>query len=161
MGGSKKELPDRTIRHEEKAVKYGMEVSSEKDKVLTNSTFHTALAEIGMNGQVLDDVVTFKYLVSLMSKDGSISNEIKARLAATISKLNNIGKSHNINIPTKVNRCNVCLFSQWCCKDASPGHSTHRRSRKTYTDLRNDMLQTTHRYFIERTQNQRACQATA
>ena len=97
-----------------------MGVSSEKSKVFTNSTSNTAPAEIKMNGQVFEVVAT--YLGSLITKDGSTSNEIKARLATAmatiISKLNNIWKSHISSLPTKVTlyRALVVKMVQYGCE---------------------------------------------
>ena len=40
---------------------HGMEVSTEKNKIMTNSTCDIS-ADTGMNGQKLEEVTSFKYL---------------------------------------------------------------------------------------------------
>ena len=88
MGGSENELQDLTTRLEEKARTYGMEVSSEKSKILVNST-----------------VDSFKYLGSTLSKDGTSTNEIKIRIAVAMSampRLIIIWKSRDISFQTKL-----------------------------------------------------------
>ena len=50
MGGSEGELQDITIRLEEKARAYGMEISSEKSKILVNSTNLNTPINIMING---------------------------------------------------------------------------------------------------------------
>ena len=104
MGGSNRELQDLTKRLEEKAGAYGMEVSTEKSKVLVNSTTNTH-AEIYMNGQQLEEVDAFKYLGATLTKDGRSTTEVKTRLAiatSAMAKLNKIWRSREISFPTKM-----------------------------------------------------------
>ena len=53
MGGSNGELQDLTNRLVDTAMVYGMEVSTEKNKIMTNSTNNMS-ADISMNGQRLE-----------------------------------------------------------------------------------------------------------
>ena len=62
MGGSDNELQDLTTRLEEKARAYGMEISSEKSKILVNFTNQNTPINIMMNSQNLEDVDSFKNL---------------------------------------------------------------------------------------------------
>ena len=59
MGGSNGELQDLTNRLVERASAYGMEVSTEKSKIMTNS-MNNISADISMNGQKLVEVTSFK-----------------------------------------------------------------------------------------------------
>ena len=54
IGGSNGELQDLTNRLVDRATAYGMEVSTEKSKITTNST-NTISADISMNGQSLEE----------------------------------------------------------------------------------------------------------
>lgn len=104
MGGSNRELQDLTKRLEERAGAYGMEVSTEKSKVLVNSTTNTH-AEIYMNGQQLEEVDAFKYLGATLTKDGRSTIEIKTRLAiatSAMAKLSKIWRSREISFSTKM-----------------------------------------------------------
>ena len=53
MGGSKGELRDLTNRLVDTAMVHGIEVSTEKSKIMTNSTNNMS-ADISMNGQRLE-----------------------------------------------------------------------------------------------------------
>ena len=57
MGGSKDELQDLTNRLVDRTAVYGMEVSAEKTKIMTNSTNNMS-ADISMNGQRLEEVIS-------------------------------------------------------------------------------------------------------
>ena len=91
---------DLTTRLEENTRAYGMEVSSEKSIVYsTNNTVN-----IVMNGQNLEDVDSFKYLGSTLSKDGTSTKEIKIRIAvamSAMSRLNILWKSRYISFHSK------------------------------------------------------------
>ena len=60
-GGSNGERKDLTNRLIDTTTAYGMEVSTEKSKVVTNS-IHNMSADISINGQKLEEVTSFKYL---------------------------------------------------------------------------------------------------
>ena len=68
MGGSNDELQDLTNRLVDGATAYGMEVSTEKSKIMTNSTNNIS-ADISMNGQKLQEVTSFKYMGTTLYKD--------------------------------------------------------------------------------------------
>jgi hypothetical protein len=100
MGG--KELQDLTNRLDARASAYGMEVSTEKSKVMVNST-NPISANITMNGEPLEEVTSFKYLGVTLSKDGTCIAEIRIRIAtatAAMARLNRVWKS-NISFQTK------------------------------------------------------------
>ena len=60
MGGSYGGLQDLTNRLVDRATAYGMEVSTEESKTMTNS-MNNISADISMNGQKLEEVTSFKY----------------------------------------------------------------------------------------------------
>ena len=102
MAGSNEELQDLTNRLTESANAFGMEVSSEKSKVLVNSR-NNASADISMNGEQLEVVNSFKYLGATLTSDGTSIADIRSRLGAAtsaMSKLNRIWRS-SISFPTK------------------------------------------------------------
>ena len=95
MGGNNTELQELTNRLTSRAGAYGMEVSSEKSKVMTNSANKTP-TQIYMNGQQLEEVSAFKYLGATLTKDSRSTTEIKSRLAIATSimaKLDKIWKN--------------------------------------------------------------------
>ncbi|KAH3735611.1 hypothetical protein DPMN_042146 [Dreissena polymorpha] len=64
MGDTSSELQDLTNR----ARAYGREVSTEKPKIMVNSTTNTS-AVITMNSKKLEEVTSFKYFGKTLSKD--------------------------------------------------------------------------------------------
>ena len=63
----------------DKATAYGMEISAEKTKLMTNNTSGIK-TEIKVNGQKLESVTSFKYLGSVVTDEGS-KPEILSRIA--------------------------------------------------------------------------------
>ena len=61
MDGNNDELQDLTNRLVDRATACEMEVSTEKSKIMTNSTNNIS-TDISMNGQKLEQVTSFKYL---------------------------------------------------------------------------------------------------
>ena len=86
MGGSNDGLQDLTNRLVDKATAYGMEVSTEKSKVMSNST-NSISADISMNGQKLEEVTSFKYLGAILCKDGTCSAEVRIRIASAMAAI--------------------------------------------------------------------------
>ena len=68
IGRDEEELQELTTRLEESVGKFGMEISTEKSKVLVNSNKDTPQAHITMNGETLEQVDSFKYLSLKMGK---------------------------------------------------------------------------------------------
>ena len=54
MGSRNSGLQDLTNKFEDRATAYGMEVSTEKSKMMTNSTNNIS-ADISMNGELLEE----------------------------------------------------------------------------------------------------------
>ena len=81
MGGSHGELQDLTNRLVDRATAYGMEVSIEKSKIMTNST-KNIIADVTTTGLKLKKVTTFRYLGANLCKDGTCSAEVRIRIAS-------------------------------------------------------------------------------
>ena len=77
------------VEHLDKAsTAYGMEISAEKTKLMTNKTSDIN-TEIKVNGQRLETVTSFKYLGSVITDEGSYS-EILSRTAQTTAALSRL-----------------------------------------------------------------------
>ena len=103
MGGSNGELQDLTNRLVDRATEYGMEVSTEKRKIMTSSTNNTS-EYISMNGQKLEEVTSLKYLGAALCKDGSCSADVRIRIAsamAAMARLNRIWRCNTISFASK------------------------------------------------------------
>ena len=85
LAGEEEELAE-LVEHLDKAsTAYGMEISVEKTKLMTNNTSDIN-TEIEVNGQKLDTVISFKYLGSVITDEGS-KPEILSRIAQTTAAL--------------------------------------------------------------------------
>ena len=107
MGGSNAELQDLTDKLVDRAGAYGMEVSTEKSKIMVNSPTEE-IGNIRMNDCQLEEVETFKYLGATLQKDGTCAAEIRIRIAtatAAMTKLCRVWKS-DISLPTK----SICIL---------------------------------------------------
>ena len=59
-----------------------MAARTEKSKIMTKNTNNTSV-DISMNGQTLEEVISFKYLGANLCKDGTCSAEIHIMTATT------------------------------------------------------------------------------
>ena len=79
LAGEEEELSN-LVEHLDKAsTVYGMEVSAEKTKLITNNTSGIN-TEIKVNGQKVETVTSFKYLGSVITDEGS-KPEVLSRIA--------------------------------------------------------------------------------
>ena len=80
-----------------------MEVSTEKSKIMTNST-NNLRAGISMNGHKLKEVTSFKYMGATLCKDDTCSAEVCIRntsVMAAMAKLKRIWRGSTISFPRK------------------------------------------------------------
>ena len=70
MGDSKDELQELTTGLVDRATAYGVEVSTEKSKIMTSSSKNISTV-ISMNGQKLEKVTSFKCLGETLFQDGT------------------------------------------------------------------------------------------
>ena len=85
LAGEEEELAN-LVEHLDKAfTAYGMEISAEKTKLMTNNTSGIN-TEIKVNGQKLQTVTSFKYLGSGITDEGS-KPEILSRIAQATAAL--------------------------------------------------------------------------
>ena len=128
VAGNEDELTE-LIRHLENAsTEFGMEISEEKTKVMTNSTF---TSEIKINDQKLENVHRFKYLGAIVTDEGS-KPEILARIAQTtgaMTKLKPIWNNRNISISSKIRlmRSLVMSIFLYACESWTLTAETERR----------------------------------
>ena len=102
LGGKNHELQDITDKLVVSAGAYSLELSTEKSKVMVNSTNHCS-ADIHMNNQKLEEVDKFKSLGSTLSKGGSSSAEICTKIDTALvamARLDRVWKSNMISLPT-------------------------------------------------------------
>ena len=71
LGSSEEKLQQLTQRLEGTTAEYGIEISSDKSKILVNSIKSRSSTNIQMTGQTLREVDQFKYVGSAQTKDGT------------------------------------------------------------------------------------------
>ena len=103
LAGEKEELANLVECLDKASTAYGMEISAEKTKLMTNNT--TGInTEIKVNGQKLETVTSFKYLGSVITDEGS-KPEILCRIAqatAALTRLKPVWIDKSISLSSKV-----------------------------------------------------------
>ena len=81
---------------------YGMKISAEETKLMTNNTSGIT-TEIKVNGQKLETVTSFKYLGSFITEEG-YTHEILSRIAHTsaLTRLKPVWNDRSIFLSSKV-----------------------------------------------------------
>ena len=108
------------VEHLDKAsTAYGMEISAEKNKLMTNNTDGTN-TQIKINGQKFETVTSFTYLGSVITDEGS-KPEIFPRIAqttATLTRLKPVWKDKSISLSSKIRlmRSLVTFLFLYACK---------------------------------------------
>ena len=110
MGGSNGEPKYLTNRLVDPATVYGMEVSTKKSTIVTNS-LNNISADISMDSQKLEKVTSFKYLGATLCKDGTCSAEIRIRIASAMTKLNRIWRRNTISFASEFQLCQSLVTS--------------------------------------------------
>ena len=112
IAGSELELADLVARLDKAAARYGMEISAEKTKIMTNSV-RPMMKKIAVNGSQLENVKQFKYLGSTISNEGSKA-EVLTRAAQTLvalAKLKPIWRDKSISPRSKLKLLRALVLS--------------------------------------------------
>ena len=103
LAGEEEELAKLVERLDKASTAYGMEISAEKTKLMSNNTSGIN-AEIQVNGQRLETVTSFKYLGSVITDEGSMP-EILSRIAqatAALTRLKPVWVDKSIVLSSKI-----------------------------------------------------------
>ena len=103
LTGDEQELANLVEHLKKTSTSYGMEISAEKTKLMTNNTQGIS-TEVKVNGQRLETVTSFRYLGSIIADEGS-KPEILARIAQTtaaLTRLKPLWNDRNINVSSKI-----------------------------------------------------------
>ena len=103
LAGDEEELANLVERLEIASTAYGMEISAEKTKLMTNN-ISGINTEIKVNGQKLETVTSFKYLGSVITDEGS-KPEILSKIAQTIAaltRLKPVWNDRSISLSSKI-----------------------------------------------------------
>ena len=103
LAGQEQELVKLVNHLEEASTAYGMQISTEKTQLITNDT-NGISTDITIENQKLENVRSFKYLVAMVSDEGS-KPEVLSRIAQTtaaVAKLKVIWNDKKIAISFKI-----------------------------------------------------------
>ena len=112
LAGKEEELVKLVNHLDMVSTTYGMEISAEKTKLMTNNIKGIILG-ISIGGQKLETVQSFKYLCSVVMDEGS-KQEILSRIAQTIgtlTKLKTIWKDKNIAFGSRIRLVHSLVIS--------------------------------------------------
>ena len=103
LAGEEEELANLVERLDKASTAYGMEVSAEQTKLMTNNTSGIN-TEIKVNGQKFETVRSFKYLGSFITDEGS-KPEILSRIAqatAALTRLKPVWNDRSVSRSSKI-----------------------------------------------------------
>ena len=103
LAGEEEELA-KLVRHLDKvSTAHDMEISAKRTKLMTNNTSGIN-AEIKVNGQKLETVTSFKYLVSVVTDEGSKLEILSrtAQTAAALTKLKPVWNDRSFFLSSKI-----------------------------------------------------------
>ena len=112
LAGDEEELATLVNRLDKTSTRFGMEISAEKTKLMTNSATPIG-RKITVSGQELETVTQFKYLGAILNEEGS-KTEVLARAAqtaATLAKLKPIWRDKNICLKSKLRLNHALVLS--------------------------------------------------
>ena len=109
MAESEEELKNLLKKVKEESEKAGLKISTPKMKIITFGP----ITSWQMDGETVETVTDFIFLGSKITADGDCSHEIKRRILLgrkVMTNLDNILKSRDITLPTKVHLFKAMVF---------------------------------------------------
>ena len=103
LAGEEEELANLVERLDKASTAYGMEISAEKTKLMTNNT-SCINTEIKVNGQKLETVTIFKYLGSVITDEGSKEEILSgtAQTTAALTRLKPVRNDRSISLSSNI-----------------------------------------------------------
>ena len=114
MAESKEELKSLLMKVKEESEKVGLKVNIQKTKIMASGP-NTSWE---IDGEAVETVSDFIFLVSNITSDGDCSHEIKRHLLLgrkVMTNLDSILKSRDIALPTKVHLVKAMVFPVVMC----------------------------------------------
>ena len=109
-----KELAELTTRLDSASARYGMEISSDKSKVLSTGVDTLPGPNIMIGGVKLEEVTSFRYLRARITEDGRSDTKIKARIATAtgaLAKPRPVWQSNAISTKSKIRLLRAIVIS--------------------------------------------------
>ena len=118
MAKSKEELKSLLIQVKE-SEKVGLKFNIQNTKIVASDP----ITSWEIDRETVETMADYIFLGSKITADGDFSHEFKRRLLIgreVMTNLDNIFKSRDITLPTKIHLVKVCFF-QWSCIDVKVG----------------------------------------
>ena len=109
MAESEEELKSLLMKVKEESEKVGLELNIQKTKIMVSGP----ITSWQIDGETMETVTDFIFLVSQINANGDCSHEIKRCLLLgrkAMSNLDSILKSRDITLPTKAHRVKAMVF---------------------------------------------------
>ena len=109
MAESEEELKTLLMKVKEESEKVGLKLNIQKNKIMASGP----ITSWEIDGEIVETVADFIFLGSKINAGGDCSHEIKRHLLLgrkVMTNLDNILKSRNITLPTKVRLVNAMVF---------------------------------------------------
>ena len=116
LAGEEEDLANLVERLDKASTTYGMEISAEKTKLMTNNTSGIN-TEIKVNRQKFETVTNFKYLGSVITDEGS-KPEILSRIVqitAALTRLKPVWIDKSISLSAKIRLMRFLVTSIFMC----------------------------------------------
>ena len=132
LAGEEEELANLVERLDKASTAYGVEISAEKTKLMTNNTSGID-TDIKVNGQKLETVTGFKYLGSVITNEGSKPGML-SRIAQTTAALTTlkpvwIDKSISLSSKRRLMRSLVTSIFPCACESWTLTAELQRRNK--------------------------------
>ena len=109
MAESEEELKSLLMKVKEESEKVGLKLNIQKTKIIASGP----ITSWQIDGETVETVADFVFLGSKVTADGDCSHEIKRHLligSKVMTNLDNILKSRDITLPTKVHLIKAMVF---------------------------------------------------
>ena len=126
MAESKEELKSLLIKVKEESEKVGLKLNIQKTKIMAASP----ITSWQTDGETVDTVSDFIFLVSKITADGDCSHEIKRcslHGRKVMTNLDSTLKSRDITLPTKFHLVKAMVFAVVGCESWTIKKAEHRR----------------------------------
>ena len=109
MAESEEELKSLLMKVKQESEKVGLKLSIQKTKIMTSGP----ITSWQIDGERMETVTDFIFLISKVTADGDCSHEIKRHLflgRKAMNNIDNILKSRDVTLPTKVLLVKAMVF---------------------------------------------------
>ena len=109
MAGSEEKLKSLLMKMKEESEKAGLKLNIQKTKIMASGP----ITSWQIDGETMETMTDFIFLGSKVTADGDCTHEIKRCLLLgrkTMTNLDSILKSRDINLPTKVHLVKAMVF---------------------------------------------------